>query len=80
MANTTRKVTAHSTASNDDLDLMEAAYERASEDTRKVLDLTWSSATRGQATRELLLATLLAAQSAQIEELRERVTQLERAG
>jgi hypothetical protein len=75
-----RRVHGRSTASDNDLDLMEAAYGRASEDARKVLDLTRSSAIRGQATRELLLATLLAAQSAQIEDLRERVTQLERAG
>jgi hypothetical protein len=66
--------------SEDDLDLMEAAYESATEDARKVLDLTWSSGIRGQATCELLLATLLATQSAQIEDLRERVAQLERAG
>jgi hypothetical protein len=69
-----------STASEDGPDLMEADYESATEDARKVLDLTWSSSTRGQATRELLLATLLATQSAQIEDLRERVRQLERAG
>ena len=75
-----RRVHGRSATSDDDLDLMEATFERASEDARKVLDLTWSSAIRGQATRELLLATLLAAQSAQIEDLRERVTQLERAG
>jgi hypothetical protein len=59
---------------------MEATFERASEDARKVLGLTWSGAISGQATRELLLATLVAAQLAQIEDLRERVTQLERAG
>jgi Subtilase family len=75
-----RRVHGRSTASEDGPDLMEAAYESAAEDARKVLDLTWSSGTRGQATRELLLATLLATQSAQIEDLRERVRQLERAG
>jgi hypothetical protein len=75
-----RRVHGRSAASDDDLALMEATYERASENVRKVLDSTWSSAIRGQATRELLLATLVATQSAQIEDLRERVTQLERAG
>jgi Subtilase family len=75
-----RRVHGRSTVSDDDLDPMEAAYESATEDARKVLDLTWSSGIRGQATRELLLATLLITQSAQIEDLRERVTQLERAG
>jgi hypothetical protein len=75
-----RRVHGRSTVSEDDLDLMEAAYESATEDARKVLDLTWSSGIRGQATCELLLATLLATQSAQIEDLRERVAQLERAG
>jgi hypothetical protein len=75
-----RRVHGRSTVSDDDLSLMEAAYESATEDVRKVLDLTWSSGIRGRATRELLLATLLATQSAQIEDLRERVAQLERAG
>ena len=75
-----RRVHGRSTVGEDDLDLMEAAYESATEDARKVLDLTWSSGIRGQATCELLLATLLATQSAQIEDLRERVAQLERAG
>jgi hypothetical protein len=75
-----RRVHGRSTVSEDDLDLMEAAYESATEDARKVLDLTWSSGIRGRATCELLLATLLATQSAQIEDLRERVAQLERDG
>jgi hypothetical protein len=75
-----RRVHGRSTVSDDDLSLMEAAYESATEDVRKVLDLTWSSGIRGRATRELLLATLLATQSTQIEDLRERVAQLERAG
>ena len=75
-----RRVHGRSATSDDDLDLMEATFERASEDARKVLGLTWSGAISGQATRELLLATLVAAQLAQIEDLRERVTQLERAG
>jgi subtilisin family serine protease len=75
-----RRVHGRSATSDDDLDLMEATFERASEDARKVLGLTRSGAISGQATRELLLATLVAAQSAQIEDLRERVTQLERTG
>jgi hypothetical protein len=74
-----RRVHGRSTVSDDDLDPMEAAYESATEDARKVLDLTWSSGTRGQATCELLLATLLINQSAQIEDLRERLAQLEQA-
>jgi hypothetical protein len=59
-----RRVHGRSTPRDDDLDLMEAAYD----------------GTREQATRELLLATLLAAQAAQIQDLRERVAQLELAG
>jgi hypothetical protein len=48
---------------------------------REVLNLALSSGTRGQeANRELLLATLMAAQAAQIEDLRERVARLEQAG
>jgi hypothetical protein len=74
-----RRVHGRSTVSDDDLGLMEAFYESATEDARKVLDLTWSSGTRGQATCELLLATLLINQSAQIEDLRERLAQLEQA-
>jgi hypothetical protein len=75
-----RRVHGRSTSSNDDLDQMEAAYEGASEDAHKVLDLAWNGGTREQATRELLLATLLAAQAAQIQDLRKRVAQLELAG
>jgi hypothetical protein len=37
------------------------------------LDLAWYGGAREQATRELLLATLMAAQAAQIQDLRERV-------
>jgi hypothetical protein len=59
---------------------MEGAYEGASEDAREVQDLAWYGGTREQATRELLLATLMTAQAAQIQDLRERVAQLELAG
>jgi len=60
---------------------MYGAHEVGLEDAREVLDLTLSSGTKGQeAYRELLLATLLAAQAAQIEDLRERVARLEQAG
>jgi hypothetical protein len=72
-----RRVHGRSTASDDDLDLIAAAYEGASEDVRRVLDLV--GGIRGQATHELLLAALLAAQAAQIQDLRERVAQLELA-
>ncbi len=72
-----RRVHGRSTASDDDLDLMEAAYERASEDARKVLDLAWNRGVREQANRELLLGILLASQAAQIQDLRERLAQLE---
>ena len=75
-----RRVHGRSTANDDDLDLMEAAYEEASEDVRKVLDLVSYGGIGGQATYELLLTTLLAAQAAQIQDLRERVAQLELGG
>jgi hypothetical protein len=75
-----RRVHGRSTASDDDQDLMEAAYEEASEDLRKVLELVWYGGIRGQATREFLLTTLLVAQATQIQDLRERVAQLEWAG
>jgi hypothetical protein len=68
-----RRVHGRSTSSNDDLDQMEPTSEGASEDVHKVLDLAWDGGIREQATRELLLATLLAAQAAQIQDLRERV-------
>jgi Subtilase family len=73
-----RRVHGRSTASDDHLDLIGAAYDGASEDARKVLDL--AGGIREQAARELLLGILLAAQAAQIEDLRERVTHLEVAG
>ena len=73
-----RRVHGRSTASDDDLDLIEAAFEGASEDARKVLGL--AGGLREQATRELLLGILLAGQAAQIEDLRDRVAQLETAG
>ena len=75
-----RKVHGRSTIRDDDLDLMEGAYEGASEDARELQELAWYGGTREQATRELLLATLMAAQAAQIQDLRERVAQLELAG
>ena len=69
---------ARSGAGDDHLDLIEAAYDGASEDARNVLGLAGDL--REQATRELLLGILLASQAAQIEDLRERVAQLEVAG
>jgi hypothetical protein len=75
-----RRVHGRYTDSHDGLDLMEAAYEGVSEDARKVLDLAWYGDIGEQACRELLLATLLAAQAAQIQDLRERVAQLELPG
>jgi hypothetical protein len=72
-----RRVHGRSTASDDDLDLMEAAYESASEDARKVLDLAWNRGVREQANRELLLGIVVASQAAQIQDLRERLAQLE---
>ncbi len=75
-----RRVHGRSTDSDDGLDLMEAAYEDVSEDARKALDLAWYGGIGEQATRELLLVALLAAQAAQIPDLRERVAQLELPG
>jgi hypothetical protein len=72
-----RRVHGRSTASDDDLHLMEAAYESASEDARKVLDLAWNRGVREQANRELLLGIVVASQAAQIQDLRERLAQLE---
>ena len=72
-----RRVHGRSTASDDDLHLMEAAHESASEDARKVLDLAWNRGVREQANRELLLGIVLASQAAQIQDLRERLAQLE---
>ncbi len=72
-----RRVHGRSTASDDDLDLMEAAYESASEDARKVLDLAWNSGVREQANRELLLGIVLGSQAAQIQDLRKRLAQRE---
>jgi Subtilase family len=72
-----RRVHGRSTASESGLDLMDSAYESASAHARKALDLVWYGGLRDQATRELLLATLLAAQAAQIQDLSERVAQLE---
>jgi hypothetical protein len=66
-----RRVHGRSTVSDDHLDLIDGA----SEDARKVLGL--AGGTSEQATRELLLVILLTAQAAQIEDLRERVAQLE---
>jgi hypothetical protein len=62
----------------DALDLIASAYGGTLEDARKVLDLLWYDGIREEANRELLVA-LLAAQTAQIQDLRERVTRLELA-
>jgi Subtilase family len=72
-----RRVHGRSTASDDDLDLMDAAYESGSEDARKVLELVWNRGVREQANRELLLGIVVASQAAQIQDLRERLAQLE---
>jgi len=69
-----RRVHGRSTVSDDHLDLIDGA----SEDASKVLGL--AGGISEQATRELLLVILLTAQAAQIEDLRERVAQLEVAG
>src|SRR5215213_2117702 len=69
-----RRVHGRSTVSDDHLDLIDGASEGAS----KVLGL--AGGISEQATRELLLVILLTAQAAQIEDLRERVAQLEVAG
>jgi len=75
-----RRIHGRSTASDDHLDLMEAAFEGASEDARKVLDLALNGGMREQTTNELLVGLLLATQAAQIQDLRERVAHLESAG
>jgi len=74
-----RRVHGRYTASDVELESMEATYEEASEAARKALDLAGYGGIREQATRELLLATLLTTQAAQIQDLRERVEQLELA-
>jgi len=74
-----RRVHGRYTASDVELESMEATYEEASEDARTALDLAGYGGIREQATRELLLATLLTTQAAQIQDLRERVEQLELA-
>jgi subtilisin family serine protease len=73
-----RRLHGRSTASDDALDLIASAYGGTLEDARKVLDLLWYDGIREEANRELLVA-LLAAQTAQIQDLRERVTRLELA-
>jgi Subtilase family len=69
-----RRVHGRSMASDDHLDLIEGASEDASKAFGR------AGGIREQATRELLLGILLAAQAAQIEDLRERVAQLEVSG
>jgi hypothetical protein len=54
-----------------------AAYESASEEARKVLDLACNRGVREQANHELLLGIVVASQAAQIQDLRERLAQLE---
>ena len=63
-----------SVVSDDGLDLSQIAYEGAEEDVRKAPDPTQHGGIS-----ELLLATLLAAQAAQIQDLMERVARLELA-
>jgi Subtilase family len=72
-----RRVHGRSTASDVDLESMSATYEDASEDARKAL--AGYGGISEQATRELLLATLVTTQAAQIQDLMERVEQLELA-
>ena len=72
-----RRVHGRSTASDVDLESMAATYEDASEDAHKALAGYGGISER--ATRELLLATLLATQATQIQDLMERVEQLELA-
>ena len=71
-----RRIHGRSTVSDDDLDLMESAYESVSEDLRKVLDRAWYGGVREQANRELLLGIVVASQAAQLQDLRERLAQL----
>jgi len=71
-----RRVHGRSTAGDEDLDPMEGAPE----DAHEVLDLALQGGVGGQSTGELVLGLLLAAQSAQIQDLRERVARLESAG
>jgi hypothetical protein len=71
-----RRIHGRSTVSDDDLDLMEAAYESVLEDPRKVLDRAWYGGVREQANRELLLGIVVASQAAQLQDLRERLAQL----
>ena len=70
-----RRVHGRSTTSDVDLESMAATYEDASEDARKAL--AGNGGISERATRELLLATLLTTQAAQIQDLMERVEQLE---
>jgi subtilisin family serine protease len=74
-----RRIHGRSTAIDDELDLMDVAYEGTSEDARKVLNLAWYGGLREQVNRDLLLGTLLASQAGQIQDLRERVAHLELA-
>ena len=71
-----RRIHGRSTVGDDDLDLMEAAYESVLEDPRKVLDRAWYGGVREQANRELLLGIVVASQAAQLQDLRERLAQL----
>jgi Subtilase family len=75
-----RRVHGRSTTSDIPLEPMEATYENASENTRKMLDVALNGGMREQAAREVMLATLLTTQAAQVQDLRERVARLESAG
>lgn len=74
-----RRIHGRSSAIDDELDLMDVAYEDTSEDARKVLNLAWYGGLREQVNRDHLLGTLLASQAGQIQDLRERVAHLELA-
>jgi len=69
-----RRVHGRSAVSDDGLDLSQIAYGGPEEDVREAPDPT-----RYGGISELLLATLLAAQAAQIQHLMERVARLELA-
>jgi hypothetical protein len=66
-----------STASDDALDLTGTLFEGTSEDSRRMLDLALYGDIREQSHRELLLGIVLASQAAQIQDLTERLAQLD---
>jgi hypothetical protein len=71
-----RRVHGRFTAGGEDLDPTEGVPE----DAREVLDLALNGGVGGQSTSELVLGLLVAAQSTQIQDLRERIERLESAG